>query len=114
VAPPGELFDWMSPEDRPSAGMQARPAARKRVALPYAAPLRAPVVLTDGDGSDSDGEDFNVPDEASERRWTSWIWGLSTATHWLPPRSTVGPRVTVTPGGLGCLKVCAKAGFGRL
>jgi hypothetical protein len=28
--------------------------------------MRAPIVLTDGDSSESDGEDFNVPDEASE------------------------------------------------
>jgi hypothetical protein len=71
VALTGELFDWMLPQHRPSPELldrcfAARPSARKRVALPDAAPMRAPIVLTDGDLSESDGEDFNVPDEASE------------------------------------------------
>jgi hypothetical protein len=71
VAPSCELFDRMRPKDRPSPETQyrwfaARPAARKRVALPYADPVRAPIPLDD---SESDGEDFNVPGSAQRRKW---------------------------------------------
>jgi hypothetical protein len=84
VAPPDELFDWMPHEDRPSPQTHdlvfaARPAARKLVALLY----RAPVRLINGDSSESDGENCNVQMRPRRRKWIPWIWGLSTAAHWL-------------------------------
>jgi hypothetical protein len=63
------------------------------------------------------GEDFNVPDEASEAEVDLFDVGLATAAHWLRSTSPdhFGPQCPREAWWIGLREgVCADAGFDRL